>query len=91
MNETTQQFGTSWSLVLSQVAAILFGIAVLILFPLAVTISCVRRFRGDGRFALWLVIVWLIPILGPLFGLWVAQAFLLPRAPENAPQRSISN
>jgi hypothetical protein len=83
MNETTQQFGFSWGLALSQVFAILFGIVVLIALPLVVTLSCVRTFRGDGRFALWLVIVWLMPILGPFFGFWVARAFLTPRAPEN--------
>jgi hypothetical protein len=81
MNETMEQFGLSWGLVLAQVCFILFGIAVLIGLPLIVTLSCVRRFRGDGRLAPWLVIVWLIPILGPLFGLAVAQAFLTPRAP----------
>jgi hypothetical protein len=86
MNEvTTEQFGISWSLLLAQVVSLLFGAAVLIGLPLVITLSCVRRFRGDGRLALWLVIVWLIPILGPLFGLAVAQAFLAPRPPENLP------
>ena len=85
MNEFTEQFGFSWNLVLAQIVFLLLGVAVLIVLPLAVTLSCVRRFRGDGRLGLWLVIVWLIPILGPLFGLALAQAFLMPRALENAP------
>lgn len=83
MNETTVQFGMSWSTVLAQGFALLFGIAVLIGLPLVATLSCVRRFRGDGRLLLWLLIVWIIPVAGPVFGLAVARAFLTPRVPEN--------
>jgi hypothetical protein len=80
MNETTVQFGASWYLLLAQGVGILFGVAVLIVWPLVVTLSGVRRYRGDGRFALWLVIVWLIPVLGPLLGLAAAGPFLTPRS-----------
>jgi len=77
MPETIQQFGLSWPLVLSQVVAFLLAGAIFIGLPLMVTLCCSRRFRGGGRLALWLAIVWLIPILGPLLGL--AMAFLTSR------------
>jgi hypothetical protein len=59
------QFGLNWWMLGSQVFSLIIVIAALGL-PIFTTIYCLRHYRSDSRLPLWLLLVWLVPIAGPI-------------------------
>jgi Phospholipase_D-nuclease N-terminal len=67
------QFGMNGWLLTSQILTL----AALGL-PIVATVYCLRRHRSDRRLPVWLLLIWLVPIAGPLCTLLV----LRKRAPN---------
>lgn len=61
----TETFGLNGWVLASQIVAILILVAGIAL-PIAATVICLRHHRSDPRLPLWLLLVWLVPIAGPL-------------------------
>jgi len=62
---TTEQFAFNWWLVISQVVSFAIILAALGL-AIAATRYCLRHHRADSGLWLWLLLIWLAPVLGPL-------------------------
>ncbi|WP_083805242.1 PLDc N-terminal domain-containing protein [Chthoniobacter flavus] len=61
----TEQFGVNGWVLFSQLFSLVIVPAALVLSIFA-TIYCLRHHRSDRRLPLWLLLTWLVPIVGPL-------------------------
>jgi hypothetical protein len=62
ITETVAPNGWVWA---SQIVALLILVAGIAL-PIVASVICLRHHRADTRLPLWLILVWLVPIAGPL-------------------------
>ncbi len=65
VQNAAEQFGFNWWLLFTQVFSFALFLATIGL-PLAATIHCLRYHRTNSSLPLWLLLTWLIPIVGPL-------------------------
>jgi len=63
--DLTRQFGLSWPLFLAQLLPLITVVVALVL-AISTTIVCLRHHRSDSRLPLWLLLIWLVPIVGPI-------------------------
>jgi len=68
MNETTQVTHSSGSLFLFQLLPLIN-----IVLAIAATVRCVRTGRRGLTLVLWLLFVWLVPIIGPVVALFAVR------------------
>lgn len=73
MNETTQIIQSSGGVGFWQIVPVLN-----ILLAIVATVRCVRSGRRGAGLALWLLLVWLLPVLGPLIALLVVRRSATP-------------
>ena len=64
-HDIAETFGFSWWYFFAQIVSLAVVVAAIGL-PIAATIFCLRHHRSDTRLPLWLLLVWLVPIAGPL-------------------------
>lgn len=65
------RFGVSWPYAAAQLASLLFIVACLIL-AIGATIVSARSFQRTRAF-LWILLCWLLPVIGPALALWAAH------------------
>jgi uncharacterized RDD family membrane protein YckC len=65
------RFGVSWPLLLAQVVVFLLVVAAFIL-AIRATLLSARSFRGM-RAPIWILICWILPVVGPIAALAAAR------------------
>ncbi|MBM3847000.1 MAG: hypothetical protein FJ405_12035 [Verrucomicrobia bacterium] len=69
--DISSQFGVSWPLVIAQLFLLLLVVAGVIL-AIRATIVSARTFRG-ALAPLWILLCWLLPVIGPIAALIAAR------------------